>query len=74
LLDFEPFELPTRLADTYSLPADPADIVAAAWEIADLLRSTSRAAGEVLGQDLSTPWRAAAESRLQTAGHPPGSE
>lgn len=72
LLNFEPFELPAQLEDTYSLPTDPGRIIAAAWAMADLLRSTSSAAGEALGQDLSTPWQAVAESRLQLAGEPPG--
>lgn len=73
LLDFEPFEVPTRFENTYSLPTDPAGVIAAAWAIADLLGSAASAAGEILGKDLSTPWRAVAESRLQVAGEP-GSE
>ncbi|MEL6894321.1 MAG: hypothetical protein AAFP84_22205, partial [Actinomycetota bacterium] len=68
LLDVEPFELPARLEDTYSQPTDPAGILAAAWAIADLLRSAASAAGEALGTDLSTSWRAVAEARLRVAG------
>ncbi len=68
LLDVEPFDVPGQLHETYSMPRDPADIIAAAWVIADLLTSTSRDAGDVLGEDLSTPWRAVAETRLQATG------
>ncbi len=67
LLDFEPFEVPARLEDTYSLPTDPAGIVAAALATADLLRSGSDLAGEVLGTDVSTPWQAVAATRLHAA-------
>ncbi len=67
LLDVEPFELPARLEDTYSLPTDPAGIVAAALATADLLRSGSELAGEVLGTDVSTPWQAVAATRLHAA-------
>lgn len=68
LLDFEPFGVPGQLEETYSTPGSPTDVIAAALTIADLLTSISRDAGEVLGGDLSTPWRARAETRLLATG------
>jgi hypothetical protein len=67
LLDYEPFELPDGLADTYPVPDNDVSAAAAASAVAALLADCSRRANTALGYDLSTPWEAAARQRLGAA-------
>jgi hypothetical protein len=67
LLDFPPFEVPDRLADTYAVPASPTEVLARARSIADLLDASARAAGRALGTELTTPWAACARARFAAA-------
>lgn len=64
LLDYEPFELPAGLADTYPMPHDHASVAQAATAVADLLVYCAQRAAAALGFDLSTPWEGTARERL----------
>lgn len=70
ILDFPPFELPARLADTYCLPGHPDSVRTAALAVADLLQSSSQVAAETLVIDLATPWQFVATARLNAAAGP----
>lgn len=67
LLDYEPFQLPDGLTETYPVPGDPHTVWQAATAVADLLHECSRRAETSLGCDLSTPWEATSRSRLAAA-------
>jgi hypothetical protein len=69
LLDYEPFEVPQNLAETYPVPTDRISVAAAARCIAALVAQCSHSAATHLGYDLSTPWESTARQRLETAIH-----
>jgi len=69
LLDFEPYELPDSLEQTYAIPRDQPDVLDAATATADLLSRTTRAAAVTLNVDLDTPWVEIARERLTNARH-----
>lgn len=71
LLDFEPFELPTGLVDTYCVPQSGSDVLRAAFATADLLEATSSSWGESLGVELDTAWAQRARRRLTAAATSP---
>lgn len=67
LLDFEPFEVPDRLAVTYAGPSDPDAVLDAAWAVWDLLDAAASAAAAELDVDLTTAWADIARARLRAA-------
>lgn len=67
LLDYEPFELPVGLVDSYAVPDDAGSVAAAALAMAELLDESSRQAAARLGYDLATPWEATARGWFATA-------
>lgn len=67
ILDYPPFELPARLADTYCLPSDQGSVVSAAHAVAHLLEASGHAASANLEFDLATPWHTIAMERLLEA-------
>jgi hypothetical protein len=70
LLDFEPYELPDSLEQTYGIPRHQPDVLDAANATADLLLRTSSAAAVTLDVDLRTPWAEIARGRLTSAQQP----
>ncbi|MFN8019923.1 MAG: hypothetical protein U0Q03_00210 [Acidimicrobiales bacterium] len=70
ILDFPPFELPARLADTYCLPDHPDSVRSAALAVVELLKASSQVASETLVVDLATPWQSIATARLNAAAGP----
>lgn len=74
LLDYEPFEVPAGLAETYPVPSDAGSVASAALAVAALLDESSARAADRLGYDLSTPWETTSRRRLAAAIERPRSD
>jgi len=64
LLDYPPFELPDRLAETYCSPADPDAVVAGLRTCAALLHQATGSAASQLGANLDSAMAEATTRRL----------
>lgn len=64
LLDYAPFQLPDKVADTYPQPGSRASVETATAAVVELLADCSERAAARLGYDLSTAWEGRARARL----------